>query len=462
MLADSEVQVLASVGLIEASAEVSAVVNVVTGGSMKIGGSRDVVGNGLGNLLDDLVARDTGGLGLTAHLGDGLDHLGSRHDVVGNGILKLLGEVAVGFLPGSVGGLPVIVDALVLLLDAAEEVTGALGHEPLLLGEADGRAGFVNVWDTGLSVSGVGALCLLHSLSDDGVALDELGLAIVGGLGGGDGLLNNSKVMSINLVRLPTVGIVTLHDVLGLGVLGHFVEGDLVGVVKDDEVVKLLVGGEGGGLSRDTLLEATVTSKGEDVVIEDLVVVSVVTGGSHLLRNSKTDSVGDTGSEGTSGALNSGGVVFGVGELRVARGLGVVLTKLFELIDREVEASEVKPGVKEHRSVASRKDEAVTVEPLGVLGIVLHLRSVKGGTNLGASKRKTHVSRVSGGNGVHGKTTGLVGSGGEGGHLVDLSGSLGHLQGGSLTDAHGAHGGETLNTSGDGRSGNNKLGEFHD
>ena len=56
-----------------------------------------------------------------------------------------------------------------------------------------------------------------------------------------------------------------------------------------------------------------------------------------------------------------------------------------------------------------------------------YLRSVKNRSNFSASKRKTHVSRVSGGNGVHGKTTSFVGGGGKSSSLVDLSGST-HLK----------------------------------
>ena len=375
VLADTEVEVLSGVGLVEAGAVVAAVVDVVAARAVEIGGSRAVLGNELGDLLDHLVAGDTGGLGrVDVHLGDLLDHGIGGHDIVGDGILELLGEVGVGRGPGLVGGLPLVVRGLVLVLDALEEVAGALGDVPLLaLGKADVDLGLVNVGDAGLAVSGVGALGLLHALTDDGVALDELGLAIVGGLGGGDGSLNGIEVVAIDVIGLPSVSLITLEDVLGLSVLGHLVEGDLVGVVKDDEVVELLVGGEGGGLGGDTLLEAAITGEGEDVVTEDLVVVGVVDGLGHLLGDGKTDGVGDALSEGTGGALNAGGGVLGVGELGVAGGHGVVLTEVLELIDGEVEAGKVEPGVKEHGSVAGGKDEAITVDPGGVLGVVGHL-----------------------------------------------------------------------------------------
>merc|ERR1740115_230916 len=60
---DSEVQVLSSVGLVETRSEVSSFVDVVTGGSVKIGRSRNVVRYETGNFLDNLVSGNTGGLG---------------------------------------------------------------------------------------------------------------------------------------------------------------------------------------------------------------------------------------------------------------------------------------------------------------------------------------------------------------------------------------------------------------
>ena len=52
-----------------------------------------------------------------------------------------------------------------------------------------------------------------------------------------------------------------------------------------------------------------------------------------------------------------------------------------------------------------------------------YLRSVKNGSNFGASKGKTHVSRVGGGNGVHGKTTSFIGGGGKSGLGVGIDSS---------------------------------------
>mmetsp|Transcript_23944 Transcript_23944/g.33622 ORF Transcript_23944/g.33622 Transcript_23944/m.33622 type:complete len:524 (-) Transcript_23944:156-1727(-) len=455
---DTEVKILSGVTLVETSSEVSSIVDVVTGRSVKIGRSRNVVGHKAGDFLDNLVSRNTGGFSTRFHGSDILDHIFSRHDVVIDGIVKLLGKIGVGLLPGGEGLLPFIVLLLVLFLDLLEVVAGSFRNIPALsFRDANVELGLFNVWDTGFSVSSVGSLGFFHTLTDDGVALDKLGLSIVGGLGSGDGGLNGLEVVTINVIDFPSVCLVTLQDVLGLSVLGHFVKGDLVGVVHDDKVIKLLVGGEGSGFGGNTLLEASISGKSENVVTEDLVFIGVVNGLSHLFGGGETNGVGNTLSKRTGGALNSGGVVFGVGEFGVTRGHGVVLTEVLEFLHGKIVSGKVEPRVDEHRSVSSRKDEAITVNPLGVLGVVAHLGSVKNGTNFSSSKRKTHVTRVGSGNGVHSKTTSLVSGCGKSGLLVNIDGSA-HpediladseratsLEGGS---------GKTVNTSGKGRGGN--------
>jgi hypothetical protein len=52
-----------------------------------------------------------------------------------------------------------------------------------------------------------------------------------------------------------------------------------------------------------------------------------------------------------------------------------------------------------------------------------HLKAIKCGSDLSGSKRKTHVTRVSSGDGVHGKTTCLVGSGSKGSLGVNIDSS---------------------------------------
>lgn len=70
----------------------------------------------------------------------------------------------------------------------------------------------------------------------------------------------------------------------------------------------------------------------------------------------------------------------------------------------------------------NKKQETTTDEQL-----VTYLRSVKNGTNLGSTQRKTHVTRVSSSNRVHGQTTRFICSGGESRHFVSFNGGA-HLE----------------------------------
>jgi len=117
VLADTKVQVSASVRFVETGTEVTSIVDVVRGGSVEIGRSRDVVRDELGNFLNDFVLRNTGGFRSRLHFGDFLQHICRRHGLVGNGITQLAGEFGVGLLPRRIGFLPGIVLGLVCLLD---------------------------------------------------------------------------------------------------------------------------------------------------------------------------------------------------------------------------------------------------------------------------------------------------------------------------------------------------------
>jgi hypothetical protein len=70
----------------------------------------------------------------------------------------------------------------------------------------------------------------------------------------------------------------------------------------------------------------------------------------------------------------------------------MVLTEFLHLIEGEIKSGKVEPGVKEHGSVSSGKDEAVTVDPCGVLGVVVHLKQGEHVRNV--SRREFNYRRL--------------------------------------------------------------------
>jgi hypothetical protein len=86
----------------------------------------------------------------------------------------------------------------------------------------------------------------------------------------------------------------------------------------------------------------------------------------------------------------------------------VVLAEALDLVQRERVAREMEPRVDEHGSVAGGQDEAVAVDPLGVIRVVLQQLAVQHGAHLRGAQGQAQVARVRRRDGVHGQATGLI------------------------------------------------------
>ena len=82
----------------------------------------------------------------------------------------------------------------------------------------------------------------------------------------------------------------------------------------------------------------------------------------------------------------------GVAILRMTRGQGTVLTELHHIFLGQAVAEQVKKGVKKRRAVSAGEDEPVTVRPIGVGGIVLHMLCPKLICNSSRAERKTRMT----------------------------------------------------------------------
>lgn len=83
----------------------------------------------------------------------------------------------------------------------------------------------------------------------------------------------------------------------------------MVVVVDHDEVAELQVASHRCSLRGDTLHSAAITEEGVCVVVEQLIAGLVEDSGRVPLSNGETNSVGETLTKGTSGDLDTGGVV---------------------------------------------------------------------------------------------------------------------------------------------------------
>gem|GEM_PF-4319854 len=286
--------------------------------------------------------------------------------------------------------------------------------EELLILQAEGLARGVDELHAAFTVALGRSLHLGDALRDDGLADDELGLAVAAGAGLVEGGRDRGDLIGVlDRDDLPVRRFEALGGVLVLRLRGHRVEGDVVGIVEHDEVVQAEASGEGGGLLGDALLQAAVAREAHHEMVEDLVLRGVEVGRGHLGGDGHADDVAGALAERAGGRLDAGGLA----ELGVPRGLGVELTEGLHLVDGQVEAGEVQPGVEEHRAVAGGKDEAVAVDPLRVGGVVTQEMSVEGGADLGGSQGEAQVARMAGGHGVHGQSAGFVGGAGKSGGI---------------------------------------------
>ena len=125
---------------------------------------------------------------------------------------------------------------------------------------------------------------------------------------------------------------------------------------------------QGCSFGRDTFLVTAVTHHHIGVVIHHGGVSLVELGCQVGFSDGQTHSVGDAGTQGAGGHLNA----WGLKRFGVPRGLGAPLPELLDVVDgHRVIAGEVQQRVEQHAAVASRQHEAVAVEPLGVLGVVI-------------------------------------------------------------------------------------------
>lgn len=286
-------------------------------GASQIGGATDQLGDDGVDLLQDNLGQLSGG---DSRVGGGVDgqrllpalrqlarQAAGQVVVLGLVLLAVAGEELVPLLLGGGTGSDDLASQVVDLLGDGEALFRV--EAPLLLELLD-----VVSLERG-AVDTVGAL-VLGAEADDGLELDDGGL-VLDGLGLLDGLLDAVEVAITvgDLEDVPAVGLVSLLDVLGEGLVGVTVDGDVVVIVDGNEVAELQVAGQRACLARDTLHQATITKEAVCVVVDQVEARLVVDGSGVGLGNGETDSVADSLAQRAGGDLDTWGVV-GLGVAR--------------------------------------------------------------------------------------------------------------------------------------------------
>ena len=399
VLADAIVEVAAGVVVLR---KVADALHVVLVRAVQVGRARHVEGHRVGDRLQNLSAGDPRRDRLAGlEVRDGGIDVGRR---AVDRVLQRLRLVRVGRLPRAEGLLPLAVLADEGALVVGEVLVRLARDEPLVGREAEALARRVGVLDARLAVRRARAGDLVDALADDGLAHDQRRLAVVRLLGVAVRLGHRVHVVAVDGEHLPALRLEAHLHVLRLRVLGHLVQRHAVRVVHEDEVVELLVARERDRLVRHALLQAAVAAEHDDVVVDDRVLRGVQGRPRELGRRGHADAVADALAERARRRLDARRPA----ELGVAGRLRVLHAEVLDLLHREVIARQVQPGVQEHRAVARREDEAVAVDPVGLVGVVRELLAEEHRAEVGAAEREAHVARGSLGDRVDGQTARLI------------------------------------------------------
>jgi hypothetical protein len=166
--------------------------------------------------------------------------------------------------------------------------------------------------------------------------------------------------------HVPAVGLEALRGIVGEPALDVTVDGDAVVVPDRDQLAQPQRAGKRAGLVGDALHQAAVAEEGVGAMVDDLVAVTVVLRGEHLLGQRHADGIADALAERPGGGLDAGGVAV----LGVTGGLRVPLAERLEVVDGDVVAGQVQQRVDQHRAVAVGEHEAIAVRPARVGRVV--------------------------------------------------------------------------------------------
>ena len=185
---------------------------------------------------------------------------------------------------------------------------------------------------------------------------------------GAKGIGHGLEIIAVGQVLdKPAVGLEALAYVfLTESEIGGTLDGDVVVVVKKDQVVEPQEAGDGRRFRRDTLHQVAVAADAIDLVVQNLMsgpveeCAQVFAGDRHAHR------VAETLTQRTGGGFNARSQQV----LRMAGRFASPLAELLDLVQRKVIAGQVEQAVKKHAAVARREHEAIAIWPARLEGIV--------------------------------------------------------------------------------------------
>ncbi len=176
--------------------------------------------------------------------------------------------------------------------------------------------------------------------TNGGLARDERWL--FRNLGQFDSLGNRILIMAVNSKRIPAGSGETCRLVGVIGKGNGTVDGDVVVIPEDDELVKLQMARKRDGFLADAFHQATVTGNHIGVMVNKAVAELCV---QDALGQRHADSIGNALTKGTGGGLDACGMTI----FRVTCGARAQLTEILDFVDGDIfVAREEEQRIKKH------------------------------------------------------------------------------------------------------------------
>ena len=204
-----------------------------------------------------------------------------------------------------------------------------------------------------------------------------------------DGLADGLEIIAVlDCDCLEPKGAHTSLDILREGDIRVALDGDLVGIVEDDELREAKRASERERLRGDAFHHAAVAAERERVVVDNRVARAVEHRSEVCLCHRHADSHAHACAERARRGFDADRVAV----LRMARCQRAHLAELFHIIHRQAIAVEMEQRIKQRRTVAARQDEAVTIGPFRILGIVVHVICPELIRHRGAAERQARMT----------------------------------------------------------------------
>ncbi|CAI1962870.1 Uncharacterised protein [Serratia proteamaculans] len=212
--------------------------------------------------------------------------------------------------------------------------------------------------------------------------------------------------MTVNVTHhVPAVSFKALGGIVGEPAFDVAVDGDAVVIVEGGQFAELEGTGQRTDFVGDAFHHAAVAHKGVGVVVDHVMARAVELRAQGTFGNGETDGVGDALTQWAGGGFHARGVAV----FRVTRSFGVQLAEVFQLAHRQVVTGEVQQAVNQHGAVAVGKDEAVTVSPVRVGRVVVHVVTPQDFGDVRHAHRCTRVAGICFLYGVHAECADGVG-----------------------------------------------------